>query len=312
MSSDTSPISGARGPLRAGERVCLTDPKGNRKWVVLTPGKAYHTTKGAVAHDDIIGAPDGQVVVSVGGMSFTVFRPLLQQFMVSMPREAAIVYPKDAAHIVMFADIFAGAIVLEAGVGSGALSLALLRAIGPTGRLVSVERRADFAQVARHNVATYLGEQPQWQVVVGDLVEVLGQRAAAGLGEMFDRVVLDMLAPWECVDAVADVLAPGGVLGCYVTSTTQMGRLADQMRAHGGLTEPQIHEVTVREWQAEGLAVRPGHGTTGHTGFLVFGRRLAPGFSAPPRRRRPAVGAYGPDYNGPMPKNITVETGLAR
>jgi len=338
----TIPVSGARGPLRAGERVALTDPKGNRKWVVLAPGKVFHTTKGGVAHDDIIGHDDGLVVTSVGGMSFTVFRPVLQQFMVSMPREAAVIYPKDAAHIVVFADIFPGARVLEAGVGSGALSLALLRAIGPGGHLVSYERRPDFAAVAQANVATFLGPQPQWDVIVGDLVECLtgdggadgegmgksdvrNQSAVTGtadgpahprsLSEMpapppsvnqFDRAVLDMLAPWECIDAVGEMLAPGGVLCCYVTTTTQMGRVADQLRAHGGFTEPDIDEVTVREWHAEGLAVRPGHGTTGHTGFLVLTRRLAPGVHAPLRRRRPAQGAYGPDYTGPMPKNVII------
>ena len=302
-----TPINGASGPLRPGERVALVDPKGNRKWLLLTPGKVFHTTKGGVEHDDIIGQPDGLVVTSAGGMQFLVFRPLMQQFMVSMPREAAVIYPKDAAHIVMFADIFAGARVLEAGVGSGALSLALLRAIGPSGRLVSYERRAEFARVAQINVDTFLGPQPQWHVVVGDLVESLQQEAAAGQMPQFDRVVLDMLAPWECVDAVAEVLMSGGVLCCYVTTTTQMGRVADQLRAHGGFTEPLIHEVMVREWQAEGLAVRPGHGTTGHTGFLVLTRHLAPGVIAPLRRRRPAVGAYGPDYTGPMPRNIILD-----
>jgi len=297
-------ISGRTGPFAAGERVSLTDPKGNRKWIVLEAGKVFHTTKGAVAHDEIIGQPDGLVVTSVGGMNFLVGRPLLQQFMVSMPREAAVIYPKDAAHIVMFADIFPGARVLEAGVGSGALSLALLRAIGPDGHLVSFERRSEFADVARKNVGTFLGEQPQWDVVVGDLVESLRARAEAGVTDRFDRAVLDMLAPWECVDAVGEVLLPGGVLACYVTTTTQMGRVADQLRAHGGYTEPDISEVTVREWHAEGLAVRPGHGTTGHTGFIIISRRLAPGVSAPMRRRRPAPGAYGADYTGPTPKNI--------
>ncbi|MCL2490558.1 MAG: tRNA (adenine-N1)-methyltransferase [Propionibacteriaceae bacterium] len=301
MSETTTPVSGASGPLRAGERVALTDPKGNRKWVVLTPGKVFHTTKGGVSHDDIIGSPDGLVVTSAGGMQFLVFRPILQQFMVSMPREAAVIYPKDAAHIVMFADIFPGARVLEAGVGSGALSLALLRAIGPGGQLVSYERRPEFAAVAQGNVTTFLGPQPGWRLIVGDLVESLDVLPPK---VPFDRVVLDMLAPWECVDAVGEVLSPGGLLCCYVTTTTQMGRVADQIRAHGGFTEPDIDEVMVREWHAEGLAVRPGHGTTGHTGFIVTSRRLAPGVTAPMRRRRPAQGAYGPDYTGPMPKNV--------
>ena len=290
----------ADNPLRAGERVELTDTKGNRKWLLLEPGKVFHTTKGGVKHDDIIGQPDGLVVTSALGMPFLVFRPLMQQFMVSMPREAAIVYPKDAAYIVMFADIYPGAAVLEAGVGSGALSLALLRAIGATGSLVSYERRPEFAEVARRNVDTYLGEQPQWQIVVGDLVTSLQDTPV-------DRVVLDMLAPWECVGAVSNVLRPGGVFCCYVTTTTQMGRIADQLRAQGGFTEPVIHEVTVREWHAEGLAVRPSHGTTGHTGFIVLSRRLAPGVDAPLRRRRPAPGAYGPEYSGPRPKNLRLD-----
>ena len=292
------------GVLQVGDRVELVDPKGNRKWIVLETGRVFHTTKGGIAHDDIIGQPDGLVVTSALGMPFLVFRPLMQQFMVSMPREAAIVYPKDAAHIVMFADIFPGSAVLEAGVGSGAMSLALLRAIGPTGQLVSYERRPEFAEVAQRNVQSYMGPQPHWRVVVGDLVASLNNEANP---VQYDRVVLDMLAPWECVPAVANVLRPGGVLCCYVTTTTQMARVADQMRADGGFTEPLIHEVMVREWHAEGLAVRPGHGTTGHTGFIVLTRRLAPGVEAPLRRRRPAPGAYGPDYAGPMPKNIRFE-----
>jgi len=290
------------GPLRAGERVALTDPKGNRRWFLLEPGKVFHTTKGGVEHDDIIGQPDGLVVTSALGMQFLVFRPLMQQFMVSMPREAAVVYPKDAAHIVMFADIFPGAHVLEAGAGSGALSLALLRALGPTGRLVSYERREEFAAVAARNVEAFLGPQPQWQLVIGDLVASLEDAP-----DTYDRAVLDMLAPWECIDAVGKVLRPGGVLCCYVTTTTQMGRVADELRGAGIFTEPVIQEVMVREWHAEGLAVRPGHGTTGHTGFIMLSRRLAPGMTAPMRRRRPAPGAYGPDFVGPRPKNIRLE-----
>jgi tRNA (adenine57-N1/adenine58-N1)-methyltransferase len=286
------------GPLQAGERVALTDAKGNRHSIVLTPGAIFHTTKGGVAHDDLIGHDDGCVVTSVGGAQFLVMRPLLNEYMVSMPREAAIVYPKDAAEIVMWGDIFPGARVVEAGVGSGALSLALLRAIGPDGDLTSYERRPEFAAKARQNVREFLGaEPPQWHVVVGDLVESLHDDRA-------DRVVLDMLAPWECVDAVAGVLVPGGVLTVYVTTTTQLGRVMDQIRAHGGFCEPTAREVTVRDWHAEGLSIRPSHASGGHTGFLITSRRLAPGVEAPPRRRRPAEGAYGPDYVGPMPRNL--------
>ena len=210
-------------------------------------------------------------------------------------------YPKDAAHILMQTDIFPGARVLEAGAGSGALSLHLLRAIGTGGRLYSYERRPDFAQIARRNVETFFGgPHPAWELREGDLVETIGP-------EQVDRVVLDMLAPWECLDVVGEVLEAGGVLCCYVATTTQLGRTMDTMRVHGGFTEPVAREYAAREWHAEGLAIRPGHGTSGHTGFLIFARRLAHGTTAPQRRRRPAPGAYGPDYTGPRPAGVTSE-----
>ena len=293
----------ARGDLRAGERVTLTDSKGRRKSVVLKEGGVWHTTKGAVSHDDLIGGPEGVTVTSVGGMKYLAFRPILNEYMVSMPRDAAVVYPKDAAQIVMWTDIFPGARVLEAGVGSGALTLALLRAIGPEGSLHSYERRERFADVARANVENFLGgPHPAWTLTVGDLVEAIED-------EPIDRAVLDMLAPWECIDAVGERLVPGGVICCYVATATQLGRVADTLRAHGGFTEPHATETTVRDWHAEGLAIRPGHGTSAHTGFLIISRRLAPGVTAPMRKRRPAPGAYGPDYQGPRPANIPAELG---
>ena len=299
---DAASWSGVRtGPLRDGEWVSLNDAKGHRKSLLLEAGKTFHTTKGGLPHDDIIGQPEGCVVSTVGGLQYLVFRPLLNEFMVSMPREAAVIYPKDAAQILMRADIFPGARVLEAGVGSGALSLAILRAIGPTGRLHSYERRAEFAEVARRNVEQFVGGQhPAWQVTVGDLAEAV-------VDEPVDRAVLDMLAPWDCLDAVGRVLEPGGVLCCYVATTTQMGRVMDAMRAHGEFTEPVATEVSVRDWHAEGLAIRPGHATTAHTGFLVMTRRMAHGVQAPLRKRRPAPGAYGPDYVGPVPRNVRAE-----
>ena len=294
--------SGVRtGPLRVGERVTLTDPKGRRHSLLLGEGKTFHTTKGGVEHDELIGGPEGVVVTSTGGMKFLALRPIMNEFMVSMPREAAVIYPKDAGQILMWADIFPGARVLEAGVGSGALSIALLRAIGPTGKLNSYERRADFAEVARKNVEWFIqGKHPGWNLSVGDLQDTIRD-------EPIDRAVLDMLAPWECVDAVANVLVAGGVLCCYVATATQLGKTMDTIRAHGEFTEPKASETTVRDWHAEGLAIRPGHGTTGHTGFLVFARRLAPGVQAPMRKRRPAPGAYGPDYSGPRPANVPME-----
>lgn len=287
-----------RGPLEVGERVTLTDTKGRRKSLLLKEGGVWHTTKGAVSHDELLGGPEGVTIKSVGGMQYLVLRPMLSEYMVAMPREAAVIYPKDAAQILMWADIFPGARVLEAGVGSGALSLALLRAIGPDGQLHSYERRQEFAEVARRNVETFIdGEHPAWQLTVGDLVEAIRD-------DRLDRVILDMLAPWECIEAVGERLEPGGVVCCYVATATQLGRVTDTLRAHGGFTEPHATETTVRDWHAEGLAIRPGHGTSAHTGFLVISRRLAPGVVAPMRKRRPAAGAYGPDYTGPRPVNM--------
>lgn len=302
--NDTDPAlyAGVRtGLLQEGEWVSLTDTKGHRKSLLLEAGKTFHTTKGGLSHDDIIGQCEGIVVRTVGGLQYLVFRPLLNEYMVSMPREAAVIYPKDAAQILMRADVFPGARVLEAGVGSGALSLALLRAIGPSGRLVSYERRAEFAEVARKNVEQFVGgEHPSWALALGDLAEVDDP-------EPVDRVILDMLAPWDCLPTVSKALVPGGILCCYVATTTQMGRVMDEMRADGGFTEPMASEVMVRDWHAEGLAIRPGHATTAHTGFLVMSRRMAPGVLAPLRKRRPAPGSYGPDYSGPIPRNVSRE-----
>jgi tRNA (adenine57-N1/adenine58-N1)-methyltransferase len=292
---EAAPVaSGVRiGPFVAGERITLTDNKNRRHSVVLAVGGRFHTTKGAVDHDELIGRPEGVVVTSVGGTSYLALRPLLNEYTVTMPRGAQVIYPKDAAQIAMSADIFPGARVVEAGVGSGALTCTLLRAIGPTGRLTSYERRDDFAAQARKNVDNFFGVPlPNWDLVVGDLVESLGE-------DPVDRVVLDMLAPWECVEALAQVLVPGAVFCAYVATTTQLARTVETLRVQGGFTEPEATETLIRAWHAEGLAVRPRHDMVGHTGFVVTARRLAPGVTAPPRKRRPAPGAYGEDYTGP-------------
>lgn len=276
----------ASGPFRAGDRVQLTGPKGRMHTITLEPGKLFHSHKGPIAHDDLIGLPDGSVVANQVGVEYLALRPLLSDFVMSMPRGAAIVYPKDAAQILAQADVFPGATVVEAGVGSGALSLWLLRAIGPQGRLLSFERREEFADVARGNVATFHGEDPaNWSVTLGDLAEALPHQADAA---SVDRVVLDMLAPWECVDAVSTALKPGGVLLCYVATVTQLSRVAEAIRATGWYTEPQANETMVRGWHVQGLAVRPDHRMIAHTGFLLTARRLAPGAELPELKRRPS------------------------
>ena len=277
-----------RGPFAAGDQVQLTDPKGRMHQIVLQPGGTFHTHRGSLRHDDLIGAPEGSVVTAAGGTAYVALRPLLADYTLAMKRGATIVYPKDAAQIVAYADIFPGARVLEAGAGSGALSCWLLRALGPTGRLVSFEARPDFAEIARANVSRFFGEAPPWwRLETGKF-----SAAAAGEAGSFDRVVLDMLAPWECVPDAACALIGGGLICCYVATTTQLSRVAEELRGHGGFFEPAAWETLVRGWHVDGLAVRPDHRMIGHTGFLVTARRLAPGVTAPPRRRRPAKGAH--------------------
>ena len=251
---------------------------------MLTPGKSFHTHRGALAHDDLIGQPEGSVVLSAGGTAYIALRPLLADYALSMPRGAAVIYPKDAAQIIALADIFPGARVVEAGAGSGALSCWLLRAVGETGQLVSFERRPDFAEIAAANVRQYFGaEHPAWRLVVGDL-------DASGIADA-DRVVLDMLAPWEHAKTAAAMLIPGGLLCCYVATTTQLARTVSAVREQGNFAEPAAWETMQRGWHVDGLAVRPEHRMVGHTGFLITARRLADGVTPPPRRRRPSKGA---------------------
>ena len=287
-----------QGPLTAGEPVRLTDPKGRSHLITLRAGASYHTHQGALSHDDIIGGPDGNVVLSSGGTPYVVFRPLLADYTLAMKRGAAVVYPKDAAQIVAFADVFPGARVLEAGAGSGALSCWLLRAVGESGTVTSFERRPEFAEVARRNVEQFFGGLPAaWQLVNG---EFGGAAAAGDLDPLApadcDRIILDMLAPWDCVQAAAEALVPGGLICCYVATTTQLSRTVEALRGQGGFDEPAAWESLVRGWHVEGLAVRPEHRMVGHTGFLVTARRFAPGVVPPPRRRRPAKGAHEEDH----------------
>ncbi len=276
-----------RGRFVAGDRVQLTDQKGKIYSITITPGKEWHTHKGWIVHDDLIGLPEGSVVSTSAGLKFTAFIPLLTDYVLSMPRGATIVYPKDAALIVGFADIFPGARVLEAGVGSGALTLSLLRAVGQSGSVHSVERREEFAANATANIENYFGSRPaNWSLAIGSVQE-------QEFDHEFDRVILDMLAPWECVEMAAKVLRPGGVFMAYVATTTQLSATAEALKDDGHFTEPESFESMVRGWHHEGLAVRPQQRMIGHTGFLIFSRRMAPGVEVLARRRRHAKGSYG-------------------
>lgn len=284
-----------RQPLQPGELVQMTDTRGRMNTIVLEPGKVFHTHRGQVRHDDLIGRSEGFITLSTNGMAFLVLRPLLDDFVLSMPRGAQVIYPKDAARIVGLANLGPGARVAEAGVGSGALTCSLLRAVGPEGYVRSIERRPDFAEVAQANVRQWFGFEPaNWDLVIADFAEV------DDWTDQVDAVVLDMLAPWECLVTAGRALRPGGVLVVYVATTTQMSRVVESLRLDTTWTEPRAEESLMRTWHLEGLAVRPDHKMNGHTGFLVTCRRLAPGEELPARKRRPAPGAYGEDYQGPQ------------
>lgn len=247
--------------------------------MLLKAGGEFHTHRGIISLDDVVGLPEGSVVKSTNGDQFLVLRPLLVDYVMSMPRGAQVVYPKDAAQIVHEGDIFPGARVLEAGAGSGALTCSLLRAVGPQGRVVSYEVREDHAEHAQRNVATFFGEQPaNWDLRIADLADHDGAEV--------DRVVLDMLAPWEVLGTVADALVAGGVLVIYVATVTQLSKTVEALREQQCWTEPRAWESMQRGWHVVGLAVRPEHSMRGHTAFLISARRLAPGAIAPTPLRK--------------------------
>ncbi|MBM7369531.1 tRNA (adenine-N1)-methyltransferase [Gordonia hydrophobica] len=272
------------GPFVIGDRVQLTDSKGRKFTVVLEEGKQFHTHRGGILHDDLIGADEGTIVEATSGTQYLALRPLLTDYIVSMPRGAQVIYPKDSAQIVTEGDIFPGARVLEAGAGSGALTLSLLRAVGTQGSVLSYEVREDHAEHAVRNVETFLGTTPDnWTLRIGDLAD-------HDPAEQVDRVILDMVTPWDCLEVVAKTLQPGGVLTVYVATVTQLSRLIEALREQQCWTEPRAWESLVRDWSAVGLAVRPEHRMQGHTAFLITARRLADGTETLRMQRRPTRG----------------------
>jgi tRNA (adenine57-N1/adenine58-N1)-methyltransferase len=273
------------GPFAVGDRVQLTDPKGRHYTMILATGAEFHTHRGIVAHDDVIGQPEGSVIKSSGGDAFLVLRPLLVDYVMSMPRGAQVIYPKDAAQIIHEGDIFPGATVLEAGAGSGAMTCSLLRAVGSDGQVISYEVRDDHAEHAQRNVATFFGAEPaNWRLIISDVVD--SDLADASV----DRAVLDMLAPWDVLDAVGRMLVPGGVLIIYVATVTQLSRTVEALRERQCWTEPRSWESLQRGWNVVGLAVRPEHTMRGHTAFLISARRLAPGIVTPAPHRKKGRG----------------------
>ncbi|MBV7295466.1 tRNA (adenine-N1)-methyltransferase [Corynebacterium sp. TAE3-ERU12] len=271
------------GPFHVGDRVQLTDGKNRKFTITLKPGERFFTHRGPIAHDDIIGSQEGTTVVSGEGTVYLAQRHTLVDYVLSMPRGAAVIYPKDASQILVEGDVFPGARVLEAGAGSGAMSLYLLRAIGPSGKLISYEIREDHLEHAERNVSEFSGGHPDnWDLRLGDLREVTPEDC----GGTVDRVLLDMLEPWTCLEAAKNLLEPGGMLIGYVATVTQLMKVMEGIRELGCFTEPRAWETMVRDWHVVDLAVRPVHRMQAHTAFVLTARRLADGTVAPRPQRR--------------------------
>lgn len=254
-------------PLEAGDRVLLLDDRGRRFLVTLQAGGTFHHHGGAVAHDDIIGSEEGTTVRSMAGKTLACFRPRLSDFVLKMGRGAQVIYPKDLGAILMHADVGPGDRVLEAGTGSGALAIALCRAVGPGGRVVSYEIRPSFHDIAAANVEAFFGELPDWlELRRGDVAEV------ANTAERFDRVLLDLPEPWSVLPEVAASIRPGGIVCAYLPTTGQVQSLVAWLR-EGAFADVQTFEVMLRTWHVTGRSVRPDHRMVGHTGFITVARR---------------------------------------
>ena len=251
-------------PFVAGEQVLLIDVKKRRYLLTLAEGKEFHSHSGVVGHDAVIGSAEGTAFRSTHGMTYTAIRPTLADFVLKMPRGAQVIYPKDLGPILLHADIFPGARVLESGVGSGALSMTLLRA---GAEVIGYELREDFAARAAKNVAAFMGD-------VGDRYRVELRDCYEGIDETdLDRVVLDLPEPWQVVKHAARALHPGGILLAYTPQITQAVQLRETL-AESAFGMAETVEVLQRGWHIEGQSVRPDHRMVAHTGFLTHARLL--------------------------------------
>lgn len=264
-----------RALLRPGDAILLIDRKDREYLRILRPGSAIHLRGGAIPADALIGTPEGQVVRNSGGEAFLVLRPTFAQLVPNLPRAAQVIYPKDIGPILVWGDIFPGATVIEVGAGPGALTLALLRAVGPAGRVITYEIREDFAAMARRNVERFFGPAPWWTLRHAD--------ARAGFAERnVDRLTCDMPEPWTVLDAAADALRPGGVLLAWVPTVLQVKQTVDALREGRVFAGVTVFEILQRHWHVQGQSVRPVHRMVAHTGFVVVARRLAPRTSLTP------------------------------
>jgi tRNA (adenine57-N1/adenine58-N1)-methyltransferase len=270
-------LSVVGGALEAGEQVLLIDPKHRRYLVRLAAGQQFHSHLGIVDHDDLIGGPEGRILKSSGGARFTVFRPTLSDFVLKMKRGAQVIYPKDIALILVYGDIFPGATVLEAGSGSGSLTLALARAVGSQGRVISYELREDHHVQAVSNVENWFagsgGKPENVDLRVGDIFEAPPEEQA-------DRMVLDMPEPWRAVGTSTRALVPGGILTCYLPTVPQVSQTVEAMRATG-FGSVSTFESLLRTWNVDDRSVRPDHRMVAHTGFIITGRKTETSGSTP-------------------------------
>jgi len=265
-----------KGPLQADEPVVLLDRKDREYLSRLDQRRPIAIRGGKISVDDIIGRDEGSVVKSSYNEPFLVFRPSLPQLIPNLPRTAQVIYPKDLGPILIWADLFPGARVVEAGVGAGALSMALLRAIGDDGRLFSYELREDFADLAQKNVARYFGPAPNWRVTLGDVAAALDEKN-------IDRVMLDLPEPWHVIEPAFQALRPGGILLCYLPTVIQVKSLVDALRDDKRFACIETSETLMRFWHIKGMSARPHHRMVAHTGFLTTARRLADGQKDIPR-----------------------------
>jgi tRNA (adenine57-N1/adenine58-N1)-methyltransferase len=262
-------VTGKTGePFEPGDACLLYDVKGRRYLIDLIPGRSFHSHRGALPHDDIIGSPEGATLETTSGGMLRVLRPRLSDYVLKMSRGAAVLYPKDAGALIVWADIGPGMTVLEAGTGSGGLTMMLARAVGPSGRVVSAERREDHARLARSRIAGFFGSVPEWvDLRIGDVGDMVEEVAA-------ERIVLDVPEPWKIVPAAAEFLPGGGGFACYVPNVPQVETVRSAMDEAGCFTETMTFEIMMREWTVSGRSVRPSHRMVGHTGFITVGRKI--------------------------------------